>query len=146
MKIEKNLVLTAAVALVIGLGLGYAGTTAFAKSGPRAAAFGASARGGMTYQMRGGAGAGLLSGTIAKMDSESITLNTRDGSSHLVLLTPATTVSKSVTGSTSDLSVGTDVLVTGATNSDGSVSASAVTIRPAGSPMNAPMIPAPQPQ
>ncbi len=74
----------------------------------------------------------FLSGTVAKEDSESITVDTRDGNSHVVLITPATVVDKSVTGTTSDISLGSDVLVSGATNGDGSVSASLIQLRPAG--------------
>lgn len=83
------------------------------------------------YVQKGGAlGAGMLSGTIAAVSTESLTVNTRDGSSHVVLLTPATTVSKSVSGVLTDVTAGATVLITGTTNSDGSVSASVVQLRP----------------
>jgi len=138
-------VLAAAVALILGFAGGYysphrasaafrGGNTTFA-GGKGAYAFTGGARGGM--------GAGLLSGTVAKEDSGSLTLNTRDGSSHVVLFTPDTTVSKSVTGSMQDVAVGSEVIITGTTNSDGSVSAASIQLRPAGSPMpgaNAPMM------
>jgi hypothetical protein len=81
--------------------------------------------------MRGAGGGGLLSGTVAAKDSGSITVNTRDGSSHVVLITPATTVSKSVTGALIDVSTGSTIIVSGTTNSDGSVSASLIQLRPA---------------
>ncbi|MCX6790357.1 MAG: DUF5666 domain-containing protein, partial [Candidatus Kaiserbacteria bacterium] len=73
---------------------------------------------------------GLLSGTIEAKDATSLTLNTRDGSSHVVLITPATNVSKSVSGATSDITVGSTVTVSGTANSDGSVSATLVQLRP----------------
>ncbi len=120
----------AVVALVIGFGAGYLIHPVSATQ----TAGGTSTRAGGSYGgiMRGGAaGGGFLSGTVATKDSGSITLNTRDGSSHVVLITPATSVSKSVTGALTDVSVGSTVIVSGTTNSDGSVSASLIQLRPA---------------
>jgi hypothetical protein len=53
-------------------------------------------------------------------------------SSEIVLLSPTTQILKSVTGAASDLTVGSEVTITGTTNSDGSVSATSIQIRPAG--------------
>ncbi len=91
-----------------------------------------SGAGGAVFMRGGGAGnGGFLSGTVAAKDSESITLDTRDGSSHVVLVTPMTSVLKSVSGSMSDVSVGSTVIVSGTTNSDGSISANLIQLRPA---------------
>jgi hypothetical protein len=49
-----------------------------------------------------------------------------------VLLQPSTTVTKTVSGSTADLAQGATVTVTGQRGSDGTVTATAVTIVPAG--------------
>lgn len=147
MKFDTKTVGALVAALVIGFGAGYYLPHSAAAQGARSSyAAGTAARGSFAARGTNQAAGGFLSGTIAKMDSGSITLNTRDGSSHVVLITPDTTVSKNITGSASDLSVGSDVMVTGATNSDGSVSASLIQLRPAGAAGNAPMIPAPQPQ
>ncbi len=121
---------SAAVALAIGFCAGYLMHSASAVQ----TVGGTFARGGGPYggMMRGGiAGGGFLSGTVAAKDSGSITLNTRDGSSHVILITPATSVSKSVTGALADVSVGSTVIVSGSINSDGSVSASTIQLRPA---------------
>ena len=119
---NKTVVLTGVVALIIGLGAGYFGGNALhrAPQGQRV--------GGGSFPMggRGGMMGGLLTGTVAAKDATSITINTRDGSSHVVLLTSGTTVSRSVSGSESDISVGSTVLVTGTANSDGSISATLV--------------------
>ena len=119
---------TAVIVLVIGFGAGY-----FAHASPATSTGGSAARAGGAFGgVRGGAnGGGMLSGTVAAEDSGSITLNTRDGSSHVVLVTPDTTVSKSVQGTMSDVSVGSTVMVSGTTNSDGSVSANLIQLRPA---------------
>ncbi len=99
---NKKIVSIAAVALVVGFGAGY-----FTHSSPTPT----QGRGNFTGIGRGAGGGlrgggGFLSGTVAAKDSGSITLNTRDGSSHVVLFTPATSVSKSVSGAISDVSVG----------------------------------------
>jgi len=131
---NKITIITAVIALAIGFAAGYFIHTSSAKT----LAGGTFARtGGSTFSgTRGGAanGAGFLTGTVAAKDSGSITLNTRDGSSHVVLITPATTVSKSVTGSQSDVAVGSTIIVSGTTNSDGSVVASLIQLRPATPP------------
>ncbi|MFI5260668.1 MAG: hypothetical protein ACHQU0_02650 [Candidatus Paceibacteria bacterium] len=125
---KKHLISTAVVALVIGVGIGYAGAGMFAAPAVPKAARGGFAGSGMMRS--GGSGGGFLTGTVAAKDSGSITLNTRDGSSHVILVTPATTVSKSVNGTESDVTLGATIIVSGATNSDGSLSASLIQLRP----------------
>ena len=126
---NKTTVGIALVALIVGGAIGY-----FAH--PASAQTGAFARGGTgTFTgARGAAGAtagGFLTGTVAAEDSSSITLNTRDGNSHVVLISPSTSVAKTVAGSLADVSVGANVMVIGTTNSDGSVSATMIQLRPA---------------
>lgn len=131
MKMTKHNVTIALVALVVGFGGGYyiGHGTAPANTTTNPSGFTRGASG-----MRGGGGGGFLSGTVAKQDSGSITIDTRDGSSHVVLLTPATTVAKSAVGSLSDISVGANIIVIGTTNGDGSISANQIQLRPAGAP------------
>jgi hypothetical protein len=131
---KKYLISTAVIALIIGAGIGYAGAGMFAS--PVASKSTRSGfAGNATGMMRGGTnGGGFLSGTVAAKDSGSITLNTKDGSSHVVLINPATTVSKSATGTENDVVVGGTIIVSGTTNSDGSVSASLIQIRPSTPP------------
>ncbi len=120
--------ITGVVALIIGVSLGYFGGNALH---PAAAT---PTRGNFSGMM-GGAGRaggnGLLSGTVAAKDSDSITIDTKDGSSHIVLLTPNTTFQKSVSGTESDVATGSTIIVSGTTNSDGSVSATSIQLRPA---------------
>lgn len=131
---NKTTIITAIVGLVVGLGIGYFGANALHPATTAQTARGNFTGMGGAARAPGGSGNGLLSGTVAAEDSGSITVNTRDGSSHVVLITPATTVSKSVSGSESDVSVGSTVIVSGTTNSDGSVSASSIQLRPAAPP------------
>ncbi len=127
---NKKIVSTAVIALVIGFGAGYVIHTAPAQTQNTRGNF-AGANGDMIRGGTGGGAGGFLTGTIAAKDAGSITINTRDGSSHVVLITPATSVSKSVTGALGDVSVGSTIIVSGMTNSDGSVSATLIQLRPA---------------
>jgi len=90
---------------------------------------------------RGGSfGGGATIGKIISKDATSITvqLMTPGGSatsttpvgSKIVLLDSSTPITKEVSGSLSDLTVGTNVSITGTANTDGSVSAKTIQIRP----------------
>jgi hypothetical protein len=140
------------VALVIGIGVGWLGADAVSAHTPggqfaRGTSSGTfTGRGGATAGTRpGGFGGGaMLAGTVVSESANSLTLNTRDGSSHVVLITPQTTIVKSVDGSLSDLAAGDTVIVSGSTDTSGATTATMIQLRPAGatSPANAPMQPA----
>ncbi len=81
-------------------------------------------------------GGGVVSGKILTIDASGITVETRGGAqgettgSKIVLLSGSTQIMKAVSGSTADLSVGQQVTAMGTANSDGSVTAQSVQIRP----------------
>lgn len=87
---------------------------------------------GMKSGARGGVGfgGGMLSGDILKKDSQSLTLQLRDGGSKIVWFATSTEVSKMTTGSLDDLISGKTVTVNGMTNPDGSLAAKSIQIRP----------------
>jgi hypothetical protein len=74
-------------------------------------------------------GGGMVQGEIISIDDTGITVKGRDGGSKIVLMSTSTKVFKSVDTIKSDLKVGTNVMVAGTSNPDGSVSASSVSIR-----------------
>jgi hypothetical protein len=77
------------------------------------------------------AGGGVTAGQIIAKDATSITVQMQNGSTEIALIGSGTQVMKTTSGTLDDLSIGTNVAVTGTTNPDGSMTATAVQIRPA---------------
>jgi hypothetical protein len=119
--------------IIIAGGAFYAGTAYGKGQTPAASARGAGAGfAGRTGGARGGAG-GFTTGQILSVSGTSMTIQQQNGSSsEIVILSPSTQVLKTTTGSATDLTAGTNVVVTGTPNSDGSLTAQSVQIRPAG--------------
>jgi hypothetical protein len=114
--------------IVVLIGVFYCGMV-YGKSIKPAGTAGLQAFGG-ARGTRGGGGGGFTTGEILSKDDKSITLKLMNGGSKIIFLDANTKISKSVSGSTADLSVGTQVSVMGAANTDGSVNAQSVQIRP----------------
>ena len=142
---SKSIAITVVVALIVG-GAGFYGGTVYEKNSLAAAGQGRMAAGGNfagrnggaqgqvrsgAAGMRGGNNGGFISGQITAMDDKSITVKDRTGSSKIILYSSSATIGKTVDGSASDLATGQDVMVNGTVNSDGSVTAQNIQIRPA---------------
>lgn len=132
---KQNFVLFLIVIAIVTGGLGfYAGDRYAAKTqGNMTGSFAGRNGGG-----RGGAGffggpgtngMTAVRGIVSKIDSQSLTVQLRDGSSKVVLLGGAT-FDKTVSASASDVTGGAAVLVIGKTNTDGSVTAQSVQLNP----------------
>jgi hypothetical protein len=80
----------------------------------------------------GRVGAGFVTGQIISADSQSITVKQQDGSTKVVYFSGSTTIDKTVTGVATDLLVGQEVTTNGTANSDGSIAAQTIQLRPAG--------------
>ena len=85
--------------------------------------------GGMSGRNRFGGGGNVIGDVLSK-DATSITVKTRDGSSKIVIYTGSTQILKTTAGAIDDVAVGSTVMVQGTQNTDGSVTATSVAIRP----------------
>lgn len=129
----KSANILAIVLLIVGLGAGFFGGMQYQKSQVSqnsAQRTGAGRAGGGQGRFGQGNGGGAVVGNIISQDDKSITVGLQDGSSKIVLLSDTTTISKSDTGSKTDLKTGERVAVFGTSNSDGSVTALNVQINP----------------
>lgn len=137
------------VGIIVLVAVFYGGVS-YGKSQTPASATGATAYSGMRGGrgtggfggFGGSAGGGFTSGQIISKDATSITVQlaapaggatgaTSPVGSKIVLLGNSTKITKSVAGTMSDLSVGTQVSVTGTTDTNsGSISAQTIQIRP----------------
>lgn len=146
---SKNIAITAVIALVVG-GAGFYGGTVYEKNSVVASGQGRNAASGNFAGRNGGVqqgagaqgqarsgvagarnGGGFILGQVIAMDDKSITVKDRNGSSKIILYSSSATVGKTVDGTAADLATGQEVMVNGTTNSDGSVTAQNIQIRPA---------------
>lgn len=96
------------------------------------------ARGNGTRNTNGGPnsrGGNFISGEIISKDDKSITIKTPNNGSKIIMLSSTTTISKSTDGALNDLENGKTVMISGTTNTDGSIAAQNIQIRPAGTPI-----------
>jgi hypothetical protein len=75
-------------------------------------------------------GANFVTGEILSKEDSSLTVKLRDGGSRIVLLSNSTTVSKATEASKDDLTVGQAVMISGSSNSDGSLTAQTISLNP----------------
>ena len=74
---------------------------------------------------------GAISGDVLSMDNTSLTVKMRDGSTKIIFYSGTTTVMKTAAGTIGDVAVGSTIMAQGTPNSDGSVTAQSIQIRPA---------------
>lgn len=77
-----------------------------------------------------GQNGGFANGQIISTDSNNITIKSQDGSSKIVYFSGSTSIGKAVSGTSADLSNGEQVIVNGTSNSDDSIAAQNIQIRP----------------
>ncbi len=132
---NKLIAIVIATAVVVGGsafygGMKYSENKAAADRQQRIQQFGGSGTG----LRNGGSGnrtvGGFASGEILSKDDKSVTIKMRDGGSKIIFYSDTTEVGKFVSGSASDLEVGKNISVNGTANSDGSVTAQSIQLRP----------------
>lgn len=140
---NKHVVITIVIAVVVGAA-GFFGGTAYGKAhaaGTARPGTGQFNRTGAAGNRRFGNGNDFVNGTVLSKDNNSITVQMRtlpgsasstSGGSKIVILSGSTQISKAATGTLDDISVGSDVTAVGTDNSDGSMTAQTVQLRPAG--------------
>jgi len=77
-----------------------------------------------------GAGGGFVLGEVISQDEQSITLKLQEAGTKIIFFSSSTQVTKTQEGSISNISVGESLTVTGKTNTDGSITAQSIQIRP----------------
>ncbi len=119
-----------AVVFYIGMSYGKSKIPSRSQGGQGAQTFGQNGRSGASGVRGGGSFGSMTAGEILSKDAQSMTVKLRDGSSKIVFYTDKISVEKNVSGTSSDLVVGKQISITGTTNSDGSITAQSVQIRP----------------
>jgi hypothetical protein len=127
---SKNKIISLVVIAVVIIGIAFYVGTKFGGSstqtGPgnfNRSAMGTSTKGRSSF-------GGAVTGQILSVDTNSLTISSQTGGSRIVFLGASTTISKMSTGSITDLTVGSSVSVNGTNNTDNSINAQMVQIRP----------------
>jgi hypothetical protein len=123
-------IIWAVVGVIVLVGVFFGGVSyGKGQTASSASTSGAAAYAGARTRGAGGFG-GATVGQIISEDSTSITVAIPSGGSKIVFLDSTTPITKQASGKISDLTIGTNVSVLGTANTDGSVSAQSIQIRP----------------
>jgi len=103
---------------------------------------------GQRMGFRGGSTNGneFISGNVLSKDSKNLTVElrggpsmgnkggnntpTQSGGSKIILFSPSTSIEKTISGSTNDIVVGSQITINGSSNPDGSINATSIQIKP----------------
>jgi hypothetical protein len=132
---KKNMMIVSIVVLVVVAGGAFYGGMLYGKNQNARPAFNpANFQGARANRTGGGAanGANFISGSLISKDNNSITISLPAGGSKIIFYSNATQIQQMVSGTAANLLPGNCQLVniTGTDNSDGSVTAQTIQIRP----------------
>lgn len=131
----KNAKIITIVLIIVALGGGffagmkYQQSKSVSGSGLFGQGVGQGQRGAVRRFGNGNGGTPVI-GKIVGQDTNSITIQLQDGSQKIVDIASSTSISKTSTGSASDLKTGDNVAAFGTANSDGSVTAQNIQLNP----------------
>ena len=134
---NKTVITMVAAVIIAGVGGFFAGmkydqSKTLADRQARAQQFGGAAgAGGQRGAGVRASGGGLFAGEILSKDEKSITVKLRDGGSKIIFFSDSTQIMKTAAGLLGDLKIGEQVTANGTANSDGSITAQTIQIRPA---------------
>lgn len=132
---KSNLAIAAVLVAAVFFGAGYFTAGLFNKPGmPNGGQFMANGANGQRSNVQRMANrnpmGGFINGELVKKDASSFSVKQRDGSMKLVLITSSTKAMKMAESNLGEFAIGQQVMVTGSSNSDGSLTAQTVQIRP----------------
>lgn len=131
---QKTILGALIAVIIVGVGAFYAGMfygkSRVATGGATPGQFGQGGQ--LMGRGAGRQGGGFTAGQIVSASNGAITIQMQNGSTQIVLVGTSTQILKSTAGTPSDLTSGTNVVVSGTPNSDGSLTAQSIQIRPAG--------------
>ncbi|MFA5991303.1 MAG: DUF5666 domain-containing protein [Candidatus Doudnabacteria bacterium] len=130
-----------AVIVIVAAGGGFFGGMKYAqsKSSIKPGSFAAGqGRTGMFQQGNGGSnvarrtnsGGQFVNGQVLSKDEKSVTVKVGDTGSKIIFYSSSTSIGKTTSGTAEDIAVGSEVMVSGTSNSDGSITAQNIQIRP----------------
>ncbi len=114
---KNTLLISVLGAVVVGGAVGFFGGMQYQKSQVPAAAPG------QFNRRNNQSGAGAVRGQILSVADATMTVKLADGSSKIILLSATTSINEATMAAKTALQAGKQVMVVGATNSDGSVTA-----------------------
>ncbi|MEK7570732.1 MAG: hypothetical protein AAB553_00525 [Patescibacteria group bacterium] len=132
---QQSIFITIAIAILVGAGAFYGGVQ-YQKNQQPKLVMGAPEEGKMMIRQGGSAGQGAgqmqgmkpVNGEITGVDDTSITIQTPDGSSKIIIFSDETRINKASEGAKSDLQEGEQIAAFGTEGSDGSVTAQTISI------------------
>ena len=137
-KSSNKIIMAIIVVILVGAaffgGMQYGKTIrpSFAAGGNRQFAAGAAGtRGGQGGGMRGASGDSMVMGEVLKSDADGLTVKSPNNDGSKVIITSSSTqIMKTTTGTQDDVTVGSNVMIMGTANPDGSVTAKSIQLRP----------------